>query len=125
MKDIGRHVLENEAMGVPPDGYRTAEQKRSDEMATKIGSVATILEFLGYCPVTELVNAARKRGLTEQQKAAINKWLMEQAYKGSTLEVKGKVEHEHTHRAIQEINEFLGRYGLGEQESGTEEISPH
>ena len=67
------------------------DDARNEEMDTKVKNVVSILEDMGHCPVTKLVQAAEGQDLSPQQKAAVNRWLMEHAYaKPKSLEVTGK-----------------------------------
>lgn len=126
MKNLGGHVLANAINSVPPKGYKPMSKRRDEELTTDVEGVAEILKRLGHCPVEELVNAAKFGELTEQQRAAVNKWLMEMAYAKSTVsKVSGKVEHDHTHRAIQDIDGFLARHGLGLAEECPEKTGAH
>lgn len=77
-----QHLLLNKANRTKPPKHmaQTLEDSRNADMDTKVKTVIDILESMGHCPVTKLVEAAKGEDLNPQQQAAVNRWLMEQAY---------------------------------------------
>ena len=91
--NITHEVIANKINGSKPPKHMatTLEDSRNADMDTKVKTVIEILESLGHCPVTKLVEAAQSQDLNPHQQAAVNKWLMEHAHaKPKTVELTGK-----------------------------------
>ena len=90
---ITHEILANTINGTKPPAHmaQTLEAQRNADFEAKVKTVVGILEARGYCPVSKLVDAAEGYDLNPQQKAAVNKWLMEHAYaKPKSVEISGK-----------------------------------
>ena len=76
LMDIEHEVITNAQMATRPAGIPTAEQARAGEFTTRLDEVAEKLDLLGYDPLEALVHTRLTGNLSDQQRAAIDRWVL-------------------------------------------------